>query len=37
VATSTSTTVDASALTTGVYFAKVATATATETIKVVKN
>jgi hypothetical protein len=37
VATSTSTTVDASALTTGVYFAKVATASATETIKVVKN
>lgn len=37
VATSTSTIVDASALTTGVYFAKVATATATETIKVVKN
>jgi starch-binding outer membrane protein SusE/F len=37
VATSASTTVDASALTTGVYFAKVATATATETIKVVKN
>jgi hypothetical protein len=37
VATSTSTTVDASALTRGVYFAKVATATATETIKVVKN
>lgn len=37
VATSTSTTVDASALTTGVYFAKVATATSTETIKVVKN
>lgn len=37
VATSTSSTVDASALTTGVYFAKVATATATETIKVVKN
>ncbi len=37
VATSTSTTVDASALKTGVYFAKVATATATETIKVVKN
>lgn len=37
VATSTSKTVDASALTNGVYFAKVATATATETIKVVKN
>lgn len=37
VATSTSTTVDASTLTTGVYFAKVATATATETIKVIKN
>lgn len=37
VATSTSSTVDASALTKGVYFAKVATATATETIKVVKN
>lgn len=37
VATSNSTTVDASALTTGVYFAKVTTATATETIKVVKN
>lgn len=37
VVTSSSTTIDATALTTGVYFAKVATATATETIKVVKN
>lgn len=37
VATSTSSTVDASALNTGVYFAKVATANATETVKVVRN